>query len=65
MIQNLIFGVLFLFWAYNFIKNVLLYIYSHIPVNIIRVLILDFPTGSLKINKDSRKRSLILQYSFA
>ena len=61
MIQNLIFLILFLkilFRGYNFIP--------HVPVNNTRVFIFpDFVAENLKANKNHRKRSLILQHSFA
>ena len=61
MIQNLIFAILFLkilFRAYNFSP--------HVPVDIIRVFFIpEFVAENLKANKNQRKRSLILQYSFA
>ena len=61
MIQNLIFVILFLkifFRAYN--------LSPHVPVDIIRVFFIpEFVAENLKANKNQRKRSLILQYSFA
>ena len=61
MIQNFIFVILFLkilFRGYNFVP--------HVPVDNIRVFIFpDFVAENLKANKNHRKRSLILQHSFA
>ena len=61
MIQNLIFVIPFLeilFRECNFIQ--------HVPVDIIRVFIIpEFVAENLKANKSQRKRSLILQCSFA
>ena len=61
MIQNLIFEILF--------SKILLRAYSlgpHVPLDIIRVYFIPkFVAENLKANKNQRKRSLILQYSFA
>ena len=64
MIQNLIFGILFLkilFRAYNFFIFVQTFQWTSSEF----LLISDFLTESLKANKNLRKRSFILQYSFA
>ena len=64
MIQNLIFVFFF-----NFFLEILFRAYSFIPhvlVDIVRVFIIpEFVAENLKANKSQRKRSLILQYSFA
>ena len=60
MIQNLIFVIPFLkilFRECNFIQ--------HVPVDIIIFVIPEFVAENLKANKSQRKRSLILQCSFA
>ena len=54
MIQNLIFVILFL-----------KIIFPQVPVDIISFVIPEFVAENLKANKNQRKRSLILQYSFA
>ena len=54
MIQNLIFVILFL-----------KILFPHVPVDIISFCIPEFVAENLKANKNQRKRSLILQYSFA
>ena len=54
MIQNLIFVILFLKISF-----------PHVPVDIISFFIPEFVAENLKANKNQRKRSLILQYSFA
>ena len=64
MVQNLIFAILFSKLLFRAQK--VFYIRPHVPVDIIRVIFIpDFLAGSLKANKDQRKKSLILQYSFA
>ena len=63
MIQNLVFGSLFLkilFLAYNFFVFVQMFQWKSEFF-----LISDFLAESLKANKIQRKRSLILLYSFA
>ena len=54
MIQNLIFVILFL-----------KILFPQIPMDIINFFIPVFAAENLKANKNQRKRSLILQYSFA
>ena len=54
MIQNLIFVILFLKISF-----------PHVPVDIISFFIPEFVAENLKANKNQRKRSLILQNSFA
>ena len=64
MIQNLIFGILFLkilFWAYNFFIFVRTFQWTLSEF----FLISGFLAESLKANKNQQKRSLILQYRFA
>ena len=67
LFKNLIFG--FFFFFENIISDIKSFYNSpKVPQDIIRVsffLILDFPLESLKANKNQRKRSHILQYSFA
>ena len=54
MIQNLIFVILFL-----------KILFPQVPMDIINFFIPVFAAENLKANKNQRKRSLILQYSFA
>ena len=54
MIQNLIFVILFL-----------KILFPHVPVDIISFCIPEFVAENLKANKNQRKRSRILQCSFA
>ena len=64
MIQNLKFVFLFLkifFWAYNFF----IIVYTCQWISSEFFLIPDFVAESIKANKNLRKRSLILQYSFS
>ena len=64
MIQNLRFVILFLkifFWAYNFF----IIVYTCQWISSEFFLIPDFVAESIKANKNLRKRSIILQYSFA
>ena len=65
MIQNLIFNAFFFENIFSGIQS--FYIRPQVPVDIISVFFLtsDILAESLKVSKNYRKRSLILQYSFA
>ena len=64
MFQNLIFGILFFFWKYDFgFGNITFYIRPHVSVDIARFFC-EFFIFQQKFSK-ATKRSLILQYSFA
>ena len=64
MIQNLLFGF-FIFFE-NIISGIqLFYIRSNVHVVIRFFFISDFLAESLNANKTSKKKSLVLQYSFA
>ena len=65
MIQNLIFNAFFFENIFSGIQR--FYIRPQVPVDIFSVFFLtsDILAESLKVSKNYRKRSLILQYSFA
>ena len=63
MIQNLIFNAFFFENIFSGIQR--FYIRPQVPVDIIRYFTSDILAESLKVSKNYRKRSLILQYSFA